>query len=170
MNNYVFILNENGERITSIVDNMLAPVGEKELIEQAKAQYSDAAKYIFGDDDMLTSFLDGKLYIDGKFEDAPVVEYMPTMEEIKQQYSDKLGAIMNTKAQEYGYDSILTAVTYADSAIDKFAKEGKAFKEWRDNVYATGYAYLAEIEAGKKAIPATDEEFIALIPIFTLEA
>lgn len=95
-------------------------------------------------------------------------QHVLTAEEIRKSYSDKLGSVMDTKAQEYGYDSILTAVTYADSTIEKFAKEGGAFKVWRDNVYATGYAYLAEIEAGKKAIPATDEEFIALIPVFTL--
>ena len=96
-------------------------------------------------------------------------QHVLTAEEIRKSYSDKLGSVMDTKAQEYGYDSILTAVTYADSTIEKFAKEGKAFKEWRDNVYATGYAYLAEIEAGKKAIPATDEEFIALVPVFKVE-
>ena len=168
MNKYLFVIDTDGNCITSLLDGLHGN-GEKELTARAKKEFPDA-QYVYSDEDMQQEFLSGKIYIGGNMQDAPVVEYVPTMEEIKKQYSDKLGSIMNTKAQEYGYDSILTAVTYADSAIDKFAKEGNAFKEWRDNVYATGYAYLAEIEAGKKAIPATDEEFIALIPIFTLEA
>lgn len=81
MNNYIHVLDAEGRRITSIVDSMLAPIGESALLEQAKAQYPDAAHYIYGGDDMLDAFLDGKIYKDGMFEDAPVVEYIPTKEE-----------------------------------------------------------------------------------------
>lgn len=80
MNNYIHVLDADGRRITSIVDSMLAPIGESALIEQAKAQYPDAANYIYGDDAMLDAFLDGKVYKNGIFEDAPVIEYIPTKE------------------------------------------------------------------------------------------
>lgn len=86
MNNYIHVLDADGRRITSIVDSMLAPIGESALIEQAKAQYPDAANYIYGDDAMLDAFLDGKVYKNGIFEDAPVIEYIPTKE-------DKINAI-----------------------------------------------------------------------------
>lgn len=33
MNSYVHVLDADGKRITSIVDDMLSPVGETELIE-----------------------------------------------------------------------------------------------------------------------------------------
>ena len=72
MNNYIHVLDADGKRITSIVDNMLAPVGEAELLEQAKAQYPDAADYVYGDDTMLDAFLDGKAYVNGAFVDIPV--------------------------------------------------------------------------------------------------
>lgn len=47
MNNYIHVLDADGRRITSIVDNMIVPIGEEALLEQAKAQYPDAAQYIY---------------------------------------------------------------------------------------------------------------------------
>lgn len=93
MNNYIHVLDAGGRRITSIVDSMLAPIGESALLEQAKAQYPDAAQYIYGGDAMLDAFLDGKVYKNGIFEDAPIVEYLPTKEEkinaIKAEYEPR---------------------------------------------------------------------------------
>lgn len=93
MNNYIHVLDAEGRRITSIVDSMLAPIGENALLEQAKAQYPDAAQYIYGGDAMLDAFLDGKVYKKGIFEDAPVIEYIPTKEEkinaIKAEYEPR---------------------------------------------------------------------------------
>ena len=81
MNNYIHVLDADGKRITSIVDNMLAPVGEAALLEQAKIQYPDANEYIYGDDTMLDAFLDGKAYVDGAFVDIPVTVYEPSKAE-----------------------------------------------------------------------------------------
>lgn len=81
MNNYVHIVDKNGNRITSIVDNMLTPIGESALLEQAKSQYPDAYEYVYGDDTMLDEFLNGKIYVNGTFVEPPVVEYIPTKEE-----------------------------------------------------------------------------------------
>ena len=66
MNQYVFILNEQGERITSFVDNT---VSKDELLDHAKKEWPDAADYIyFADgDSMLDEFMKGKFYVDGKF-------------------------------------------------------------------------------------------------------
>lgn len=81
MNNYIHVLDADGKRITSIVDNMLAPVGEAALLNQAKIQYPDANEYIYGDDTMLDAFLDGKAYVDGAFVDIPVTVYEPSKAE-----------------------------------------------------------------------------------------
>lgn len=93
MNNYIHVLDAEGKRITSIVDNMLEPVGEETLLKQAKEQYPTANSYIYGDDAMLDAFLDGKVYKKGIFEDAPVIEYIPTKEEkinaIKAEYEPR---------------------------------------------------------------------------------
>ena len=93
MNNYVHILDANGHRITSIVDNMLNQIGESALLEQAKSQYPDAYEYVYGDDTMLDEFLNGKIYKNGTFVETPVVEYIPTKEEkinaIKAEYEPR---------------------------------------------------------------------------------
>ena len=72
---------------------MIVPIGEEALLEQAKEQYPDAAQYIYGGDTMLDAFLDGKVYKNGIFEDAPVIEYIPTKEEkinaIKTEYEPR---------------------------------------------------------------------------------
>jgi hypothetical protein len=66
MNQYVFVLNEIGERITSYVDNT---VTQEQLLATAKQEWSDAADYIYSadGDGMLDEFMKGKFYVDGKF-------------------------------------------------------------------------------------------------------
>lgn len=97
MNNYIHVLDADGKRITSIVDNMIEPIGENKLREQAKSQYPDANAYIYGGDDMLDEFLSGKIYVNGKFVDAPVVECTPTKEEkiahIKKYYDERFATL-----------------------------------------------------------------------------
>lgn len=66
MNQYVFVLNEMGERITSFVDNT---VTQEQLMATAKQEWPDAAEYIYSadGDSMLDEFMKGKFYVDGKF-------------------------------------------------------------------------------------------------------
>ena len=66
MNQYVFVLNAMGERITSFVDNMIS---KDELLDHAKKEWPDAANYVYSadGDSMLDEFMSGKFYIDGKF-------------------------------------------------------------------------------------------------------
>lgn len=66
MNQYVFVLNEMGERITSFVDNTAT---QEQLMATAKQEWPDAANFIYSadGDSMLDEFMQGKLYVDGKF-------------------------------------------------------------------------------------------------------
>lgn len=66
MNQYVFVLNEMGERITSYVDNT---VTKEQLLETAKQEWPDGADYIYAadGDSMLDEFMAGKLYVNGEF-------------------------------------------------------------------------------------------------------
>lgn len=96
MNNYIHILDAEGNRITSIVDSMIAPVGEDDLRKQAQEQFPDAAQYIYGGDDMLDEFLAGKLYKNGVFEDKPVEKL--SEEELVEQQLDGADAPVDTDA------------------------------------------------------------------------
>ena len=66
MNQYVFVLNEMGERITSYVDNT---VTQEQLLATAKQAWPDAADYSYSadGDSMLDEFMAGKLYVNGEF-------------------------------------------------------------------------------------------------------
>lgn len=94
MNQYVFVLNEQGERITSFVDNMIS---KDELLATAKQEWPDAADYIYSADGdaMLDEFMAGKVYVDGKFV-APD-PYVPTKEDkinaIKSEYEPRFKSL-----------------------------------------------------------------------------
>ena len=82
MNQYVFILNYKGERITSLCDKTLS---RDDIMAQAEHHYPNA-QYVYSadGDSMLDEFMSGKLYVNGKFiEPDP---YVPTKE-------DKINAI-----------------------------------------------------------------------------
>lgn len=94
MNQYVFVLNEMGERITSYVDNT---VTQEQLLATAKQDWPDADDYIYSadGDSMLDEFMKGKFYINGKFvEPAP---YVPTKEDkinsIKSEYEPRFKSL-----------------------------------------------------------------------------
>lgn len=73
MNQYVFVLNEKGARITSYVDNT---VTQEQLLATAKQEYPNAADYVYSadGDSMLDEFMSGKLYVGGQFVVAPAHE------------------------------------------------------------------------------------------------
>ena len=72
MNQYVFILNDKGERITSLCDNTLS---RDDIMAQAEHDYPNA-QYVYSadGDSMLDEFMRGKLYVNGQFVAAPVHE------------------------------------------------------------------------------------------------
>jgi len=65
MNQYVFILNDKGERITSLCDNTLS---RDDIMAQAKHDYPNAQHVYSEDGDAwLDEFMSGKVFVDGKF-------------------------------------------------------------------------------------------------------
>lgn len=94
MNQYVFVLNEQGERITSFVDNMIS---KDELLATAKQEWPDAANYIYSEDgdNMLNEFMKGKFYVDGQFVSAPVPELTKAekIAEIRAYYNSRFEAL-----------------------------------------------------------------------------
>lgn len=92
-----------------------------------------------------------------------------SLEEQKDALLKKLDRIMYLKAKQYGYDNIVSAITYKDSHIEKFRIEGAAFKVWRDETYARALTYFEDVVAGKVELPKTDAELFALMPKFSLD-
>ena len=82
---------------------------------------------------------------------------------VKQQLSDTVQRVLDSKAQELFYDSCLSVCSYIDSGVQKFDEEGRAFRSWRSAVWLKGYEILAEVQAGERKMP-TDEELLAMLP------
>jgi len=61
-------------------------------------------------------------------------------------------------AQEWGYNSIVSAASYVNSTNTQFKAEAEALIEWRDKVWAETYTIKAE------NLPATADAFFALLP------
>lgn len=100
---------------------------------------------------------------------TPYVPPAPTAAELQKQLTDAVQAIMDAKAQSYGYDDLTTAVTYADEpAVAKFQTEGQAFRQWRSLVWNSAYGILAQVQAGTRTFP-TVADIPALLPPFSLD-
>jgi len=83
----------------------------------------------------------------------------------KSRLTSAIQSMLDDKAKERGYDSILSLCSYATSTAAKFSAEGQAGVEWRDEVWAKGYTILADVEAGTRSIPTVDE-LLAELPDF----
>lgn len=94
MNQYIFVLNEMGERITSYVDNT---VTQEQLLATAKQEYPNAADYVYSadGDSMLDEFMSGKLYVGGQFVVAPAHELTKAekIAEIRSYYNRRFEAL-----------------------------------------------------------------------------
>jgi hypothetical protein len=71
---------------------------------------------------------------------------------------------LNSVASERGYDSILSACTYALSVTPQFKAEGDACVAWRDAVWIKAYQILGEVQAGTRPVP-TPESLVAELPV-----
>lgn len=76
-------------------------------------------------------------------------------------------ARLDTFTNTRNYDGILSACTYASSAVPKFQSEGQYCVNARDNTWATLYTLMGEVQAGTRAMPATIDEVVALLPELT---
>ncbi|AQW87902.1 hypothetical protein CPIN18021_1103 [Campylobacter pinnipediorum subsp. caledonicus] len=66
-----------------------------------------------------------------------------TKEKLINEFKEKVQKHLDKKAQEHGYDNILSASSYAGYEND-FQEEGKAFGVWKAKVWKAGYMFLAE--------------------------
>ena len=113
----------------------------------------------------------GWTYADGTFSD-PDAPPAPTAEEIAAQQAQAfqstctfaLQQMLDSLARAWGYDSIVSAASYATSSNAQFAAEAKTLIDWRDAVWSWGYAYLADIQSGKQKMPASVDALLAKAP------
>jgi len=81
-------------------------------------------------------------------------------------YSNLVQIHLDTIAKAKGYDSLLSACSYANSVNTTFKADGLAAVAWRDEVWVICHNYLQEVEAGTKLEPS-EQELISLLPTIT---
>lgn len=109
MNNYLFVIDKDGNRITSLLDGLHGN-GEKELIERAKKEFPNA-QYVYSDEDMQQEFYAGKVFVDGRMQDAPIIE--PTLSEIKKAKIAEIKAKYEVKFA--AYESVVARARLANN-------------------------------------------------------
>lgn len=72
---------------------------------------------------------------------------------------------LDDAAKVLGYDNILSACTYATSAIPKFHAEGLSFVAWRDAVWDYCNTALAAVQAGTRLPPTDAIAFMLELPV-----
>ena len=90
------------------------------------------------------------------------VGVQPTPLPIKD-YTDAVQIHLDSTVKTRNYDGILSACSYTGSSVPKFAAEAQACVLWRDSVWTTCYAILAEVQSGKRPAP-TSAELLDMLP------
>ncbi|MBT0961670.1 hypothetical protein [Denitromonas iodatirespirans] len=92
----------------------------------------------------------------------------PTEEEIIAELAAAVQSHLDTAARAVGYDSIASAVTYAEEpAVAKFQAEGRTFRAWRSLVWEACYQIMADVQSNARPIPSA-AELIAELPALVL--
>jgi hypothetical protein len=94
---------------------------------------------------------------------APVL-LPPTAADLKARIVAEIQARLDAFAATRGYDHILSACTYAGSAVPRFAAEGAACVALRDATWAALYAIEAEVTAGTRPAPARLADILPDLP------
>jgi len=90
-----------------------------------------------------------------------------TVAQITAQAIDINNAIQNhldTKAQEFRYDNMMSARSYA-GYTNPYQEEAQALATWCADCWATAGTIQADIEAGNRTMPTTDE-VLAELPVY----
>lgn len=101
---------------------------------------------------------------DGTFNSTPR-DHLDIVYIVKKRLTDVVSNYLDSVAIDKGYDSILSACSYA-AAPNPYQIESQLFISWRGVVWAKFYDILNQITTKVINIP-TEEELLKLLPILT---
>lgn len=79
------------------------------------------------------------------------------------EFESMVQTYMDTVARSYGYDSLISAISYAsDTTSPKWQQEGISFRSWRSSVWLKCIEILDSVKAGAKS--PTEKELILMLP------
>lgn len=88
----------------------------------------------------------------------------PTAQQLADAFTVAIQERLDDFARTRGYDSILSATTYATSAVPAFAADGQRAVELRDSTWVAAYELMAEVQSGVRPIPASLGDIEAHLP------
>lgn len=100
-----------------------------------------------------------------KLVDSTLVENVPEL--VLADFKAAHDAHINAPAIARGYDSFATFALRA-MRPGPWQEEGIIFFDWMEECNVTGYQILNEVNEGIRPIPASIEEYIALLPVLNL--
>jgi hypothetical protein len=83
----------------------------------------------------------------------------PTQADTISSISSEIASILDKGAKAWGYDSIVSAVSYATSTNFQYAADAKALSDWRDAVWSWAISAFPRVVAGQDP-----SEFLVNIP------
>lgn len=126
MNQYVFVMNKDGERITAFCDNFMS---KDELMAQAKSEFpDDTLWYVEDGDAILDKFMDGYRYLNGQWLDPIVIEV--SAEEKQAQEAEQVASEYEVKFKAIDEEIIRAEV------IDKDEEYADELRKQREELQA----------------------------------
>jgi len=89
----------------------------------------------------------------------------PTPDRIKSDIVSKTQQRLDAFAGTRDYNSILSACTYATSAVPQFKRDGQYCVNARDETWGKLYNMLAEVEAGTRPMPSGYADIEGELPV-----
>lgn len=109
----------------------------------------------------------GDAVVPGWTYDGSVFSPPPESPEATQKrLTDAVQGKLDATAKAHGYDSIISACSYA-SAPNTYQAEGQAFLAWRAACWDACIVVLTQVQAGQRAVP-TEAELLAELPVLVL--
>ena len=153
---YLIKFDHNGRRSETFVKEEKTPEQVQELLNDGFLEISETEYQL------LIGNIDGQEYVrtsSGKFE--PYVQ-------IQQRITGDIQDYLDEKAKELNYDSCLSACSYFNTGVEKFDKEGAAFREWRSAVWSKGYQILNECISGQRSSVPDKILLISELPVLEI--
>lgn len=137
-----------------------AIIENNKVVNTAEASAEFAEKMGWIPSDVATI---GDVYENGEFIKPPTPE--KPIEQLQKEIIDSTQQRLDDFAKTRNYDGILSACTYATSAVPKFQTEGQYCVNARDNTWAALYQLFDDVTNGVTPMPASFDDVEPLLPV-----
>lgn len=93
---------------------------------------------------------------------TPSTPPLPTVQDVVNRFMPQLQSWMDGTAQQNGYDSVVSCVSYKDSGVAQWAQDAAAMIAWRDAVWQWAYQQQPTLDA------MTPEQIAGLTPEYII--